>query len=81
MTPDPKKPARPRGKPTPPWFGLARRYARHMTDHSMQAIRESIARGWAREVGEKEVRLLKGRKDAVSHSTRRRIVAPGRAAD
>ncbi len=57
-----RKPARSRAKPTPPWFGLARRYARKVKDHSMEAIRESIEKGWAREIAEKEARLRKGSK-------------------
>ncbi len=57
-----RKPDRGHGKPTPPWFGLARKYARKVKDHSMQAMRESIGRGWARDVAAKEVRLRKGKK-------------------
>ncbi len=44
------------GKPAPPWFGIARKYARQVQDHSLAAIRASIARGRATELGEKESR-------------------------
>lgn len=54
-----EKPERTRGKPIPPWFGAARKYARSVENHGLEAIRESIGRGWAREVGEKEARLRK----------------------
>ncbi len=53
------QPERARGESLPPWFGAARKYARRVEDHSMKAIRESIAKGWAREVGEREARVRK----------------------
>jgi hypothetical protein len=37
------------GEPVPPWFGTFRSYARRISDHEMEAIRESIARGIAEE--------------------------------
>ncbi len=45
----------------PSWFGLARKYARNVNDHGMPAVRESIAKGWAKEMGEKEARLRRGK--------------------
>ena len=45
---------------TPPWFGLARDYARGVKDHGMRAVRDSIERGWARDVADKEGRIHKG---------------------
>ena len=57
-----EKPERTRGKAFPPWFGAARKYARRVEDHGMEAIRESIGKGWARAVGDKEARLRKGTK-------------------
>jgi hypothetical protein len=50
---------RARGKALPPWFGAARRYARNVKDHSMEAVHESVAKGLASEVAEKEARLRK----------------------
>jgi hypothetical protein len=47
------------GKPAPPWFGLARKHMRKVEDHGMEAIRESIGRGWAQEVAEGEAALRK----------------------
>ena len=38
----------------PSWFGIAGRLGARAADSSMEAIRESIAKGWAEEVGEKE---------------------------
>jgi hypothetical protein len=57
-----EKSERARGKALPPWFGAARKYARKVKDHSMDAVRESIAKGWASEVAEKEARVRKGMK-------------------
>jgi hypothetical protein len=45
------------GTPAPPWFGLARRHMRKVGDHGMEAVRESIGRGWAEEVAESEAAL------------------------
>ena len=53
---------RPGGKALPPWFGAARKYASKVKDQSMGAVRESIGKGWARAVREKEARLRKDRK-------------------
>ncbi|MBI1732268.1 MAG: hypothetical protein HYR49_05805 [Gammaproteobacteria bacterium] len=39
-------------QPPPPWFGLARDYARSVKDHSLEEIRTSIARGRAKETAE-----------------------------
>lgn len=50
------------GKPAPPWFGLARKHMRKVEDHSLEAIRESIGRGWAQEVAEGEAGLRKATK-------------------
>ena len=50
------------GKPAPPWFGLARKHVRKVEDHGMEAIRESIGRGWAQEVAEGEAALRKAAK-------------------
>lgn len=50
------------GKPAPPWFGLARKHMRKVEDHSLDAVRESIGRGWAQEVAESEVALRKAAK-------------------
>jgi len=50
------------GKPAPPWFGLARKYARKLEVHDMDAVRESIGRGWAQEVAESEAGLRKTKK-------------------
>jgi hypothetical protein len=36
---------RPDGPETPPWFGMLRQYAQGVSDHSMSAVRASIARG------------------------------------
>ena len=47
------------GKPAPPWFGLARKHMRKVEDHGMEAIRESISRGWAQEVADGEAGLRK----------------------
>lgn len=41
----------------PSWFGIAGRLGARAADPSMEAIRESIAKGWAEEVGAKETRL------------------------
>jgi hypothetical protein len=46
-------------KPAPAWFGLARKHMRAVADHGMDAVRESIARGWAQEVAESEATLRK----------------------
>lgn len=37
------------GKPAPPWFGALRAQARRVGKHDLEAIRESVARGMARE--------------------------------
>jgi hypothetical protein len=50
------------GKPAPPWFGLARKYMGKAVDHDMGTERESIERGWVREVAESEAGLRKPRK-------------------
>lgn len=52
------------GKPAPPWFGLARAHMRRVPDHGMDAIRESIGRGWAQEVAESETAVRKLTKKA-----------------
>jgi len=36
-------------RPAPVWFGAARKYARGVSRHDMEAIRRSIARGRAKE--------------------------------
>jgi hypothetical protein len=36
------------GKPAPKWFGLARKHIRKVDDYGMDAIRQSINRGWGR---------------------------------
>jgi hypothetical protein len=41
----------------PSWFGIAGRLGARAADPSMEAIRESIGKGWAEEVGAKESRL------------------------
>ncbi len=41
----------------PSWFGIAGRLGARAADPSMEAIRESIAKGWAKEVGARERRL------------------------
>lgn len=47
------------GKPAPSWFGLARKHMRKVEDHGLDAIRESIGRGWAQEVAASEAALRK----------------------
>ncbi len=47
------------GQPAPAWFGLARKHMRAVADHGLDAVRESIGRGWAREVAESEAALRK----------------------
>ena len=47
------------GKPAPAWFGLARKHMLEVQDHGMDAVRESISRGWAQEVQESETALRK----------------------
>ena len=42
-----------REQPPPPWFGLARDYARNVKNHSVGAIRASIAKGRQRETAAK----------------------------
>ena len=37
------------GRPIPPWFGILGKTARGVTRHDMNTIRESIARGVARD--------------------------------
>lgn len=37
--------------PLPAWFGAARKYARRMSHHDIGAVRRSIARGRANELG------------------------------
>ncbi len=39
------------GREIPPWFGVLEKYARRVERHDMEAIRESIARGIAKEHG------------------------------
>lgn len=39
-------------EPLPPWFGALRKYASRVKQHEMDAIRESIAAGIARERGQ-----------------------------
>jgi hypothetical protein len=36
-------------RPAPVWFGAARKYARRVNRHDMEAIRRSVARGRAQE--------------------------------
>lgn len=43
-----------REQPPPPWFGLAREYARNVKDHSLEAIRSSIAKARQQEAAEKK---------------------------
>lgn len=50
------------GRPAPAWFGLARPYMRRGADPRLSAIRESAARGWAREVAESEARIQSARR-------------------
>lgn len=50
------------GKPSPPWFGLARKHMRKAVDHDLEAVRESIERGWAQEVAQSEAALRKPKK-------------------
>jgi hypothetical protein len=45
------------GRPAPKWFGLARKHMRKVDDYGMDAIRESIGRGWAQEVAQSEAAL------------------------
>jgi hypothetical protein len=45
------------GKVVPRWFGRARKYARLVEDQGMDAVRESIAKGWAREVADREAAM------------------------
>jgi len=47
------------GKPAPPWFGLARKHMGKVRDHGMEAVRESIGRGWAEEIAESEAALAR----------------------
>jgi hypothetical protein len=47
------------GRPAPSWFGLARKHLRSVKSHDMDAVRESIGRGWAQEVSESEALLRK----------------------
>jgi hypothetical protein len=47
------------GRPAPAWFALARRHIRSVKTHDMDAVRESIGRGWAQEVSESEAALRK----------------------
>ena len=46
-----------RERHVPTWFGIARRLGARSADPSMEAIRESIARGWAAETAASEKRL------------------------
>ena len=50
------------GKPAPPWFGLARKHMRKVVDHDLDAVRQSLERGWAQEVAESEAALPKTKK-------------------
>jgi hypothetical protein len=50
------------GKAAPLWFGLARRHMRKVDDHGLDAVRESIGRGWAQEVAAREAALRKSRR-------------------
>lgn len=45
----PESVAQPDIEPLPVWFGALRKYARRTSRHDMEAIRESIAAGVARE--------------------------------
>jgi len=36
-------------RPAPGWFGAARKYARRVSQHDMDSVRKSIARGRAQE--------------------------------
>jgi hypothetical protein len=45
------------GKAAPAWFGRARKYARKVSHHGMDAVRESIAKGWASEVAAREAEV------------------------
>jgi hypothetical protein len=50
------------GKPAPSWFALARKHLRKVDSHAMDAVRESIGRGWAMEVAVSEAALRKPKK-------------------
>jgi hypothetical protein len=50
------------GKPAPLWFGLARKHMRKVESHEMDRVRESIGRGWAKEVAVSEAALRKPKK-------------------
>jgi hypothetical protein len=46
----------------PPWFALARKHLSKVRSHEMDRVRESIGRGWAKEVADSEVALRKPKK-------------------
>ena len=50
------------GRPAPAWFALARKHMRKVASHEMDRVRESIGRGWAKEVAVSEAALRKPKK-------------------